>query len=101
MIPFQSRDPAFLHRSAGHATFGLRLFDSPGLTLARIMRSDDDPFSAQPLSSKLYRDWSAFAFSEKVSDPDGAQHPEGRFGHRGQTPFPQHLSCRGITCKSK
>jgi len=37
----------------------------------------------------IYRDWLAFAFSEKVPDPDGAQHPEGRFGHRGQTPFPQ------------
>jgi len=44
---------------------------------------------------RLYRDWLAFASSEKVSDPDGAQHPEGRFGHRGQTPFPQHLCCRG------
>ena len=26
---------------------------------------------------------------EKVSDPDGAKHPEGRSGHRGQTPFPK------------
>jgi hypothetical protein len=26
--------------------------------------------------------------TEKVSDPDGAKHPEGRSGHRGQTPFP-------------
>jgi len=43
-----------------------------------------------------YRDWSVFAFLEKVSDPDGAKHPEGRSGHRGQTPLPQRLCCRGI-----
>jgi len=45
---------------------------------------------------RLYRDWSVFASSEKVSDPDGAKHLEGRYGHRGQTPFPQLLCCRGI-----
>lgn len=27
--------------------------------------------------------------AEKVSAPDGAKHPKGRSGHRGQTPFPQ------------
>jgi len=40
-------------------------------------------------ADELYRDWSVFALSEKVSDPAGAKHPETRCGHRGQTPFPQ------------
>jgi len=43
-------------------------------------------------NTNIYRDWFAFAFSEKVYDPDDAQHTEGRFGHRGQTPLPQLLS---------
>jgi len=72
---------------------------------ARSCREDDatkprytlqPEFVRQPRLA-VYRDWLALAFSEKVSDPDGAQHPEGRFGHRVQTPFPQHLCCRGIT----
>ncbi len=33
--------------------------------------------------------------AEKVSDPDGAKHPEGRSGHRGQTPFPKSQSLAG------
>jgi pimeloyl-ACP methyl ester carboxylesterase len=35
--------------------------------------------------------------AEKVSDPDGAKHPEGRSGHRGQTPFPKTQEVAGHT----
>jgi len=36
-----------------------------------------------PITSGIYRDWLAFAFLEKVSDPNGAKHPKGRSGHWG------------------
>jgi len=44
----------------------------------------------------LYRD--SIDVAEQVSDPDGAKHPEGRSGIRGQTPVPktQLLAGRGI-----
>jgi len=64
-------------------------------SLEHLLATQHD-FFMRLLFPHLYRDWLAFAFSEKVSDPDGAQHPEGRSGHRGQTPFPQLLCCRGI-----
>jgi hypothetical protein len=48
------------------------------------------------MNSSLYSD--RFGVAEKVSDPDGAKHPKGRSGHRGQTPFPktQDLASQGI-----
>ncbi len=51
--------------------------------LCHAVGLSDDALSLMP----LYRDWLALAILEKLSDSDGAKHPEGRSGHRGQTTF--------------
>ncbi len=56
--------------------------------ISRSVADDDSP---------IYRDRLAIAVLEKVSDPDGAKHPKGRSGHRGQTPFPKQSCCHGIS----
>lgn len=65
-------------------------FTAPLISTTQGLRSDSRrlPIDAWPSVDDDFDDCEIYTGAEKVSDPNGAKHPKGRSGHRGQTPFP-------------